>query len=134
MTPGAAETAGAHFDARVALAGIGMTNDWKAQDGTEYYAMQAPNDINKNVDNMQLGNWGYGIPATTANGFTEIDSGLPDTPAWVHGLRAIDPTLGTVLDLAGQLDNHNRIISADPRLNGVVLEATQDVIAEVDAG
>ena len=67
MTPGAAETAGAHFDARVALAGIGMTNDWKAQDGTEYYAMQAPNDINKNVDNMQLGNWGYGIPATTAS-------------------------------------------------------------------
>ncbi|MGZ0068273.1 hypothetical protein [Microbacterium arborescens] len=26
---GAAETAGAHFDARVALAGIGMTNDWR---------------------------------------------------------------------------------------------------------
>lgn len=126
---GAAETAGAHFDARVALAGIGMTNDWKPQDGTEYYALQAPNDINKNVDNMQLGNWGYGIPATTANGFTEINSGLPDTPAWIHGLRTIDPTLGAALDLAGQLENHNRIISADPSTNDVVLRRLQNLLA-----
>ena len=36
---GHAERLGAGFQARVLLAGIGMTDGWEAQDGTDYYAI-----------------------------------------------------------------------------------------------
>ena len=110
---GAAEDAGAHFTTRVALAGIGMSGDWEPQNGTEYYAMQAPNDINRNFDGAQWGNWGYDTPPTAANGFTELDSGIPGTSPWVLAATPISPPIAFVAEASSQLDHHNQIISGD---------------------
>ncbi|MGC0368982.1 alpha/beta hydrolase [Microbacterium sp. SLBN-111] len=130
---GAAEMAGAHFAARVALAGIGMTYDWRSQPGTEYYAMQAPNDINKNFDGIQAWNWGYAIKATEQNGFTELDSGIDGTSPAVWGVGAVSPPIALAMEASSQLDHHNRIISGDVTENGTVLYEIRRIL-ESEAG
>ncbi|MFE7845213.1 alpha/beta hydrolase [Microbacterium sp. NPDC057407] len=68
---GVAETRGAKFHSRIMLAGIGMTADWKPDPETKHYAMQAPNDINRHLDEVQVGNWGYQISPTVENGVVD---------------------------------------------------------------
>lgn len=125
---GAAEMAGAHFAARVSLAGIGMTYDWRNQPGTEYFAMQAPNDINKNFDGVQAWNWGYAIKATEQNGFTELDSGINGTSPTVWGVGAVSPPIALAMEASSQLEHHNQIISGDVSENRTVLNEIRRIL------
>ncbi|GLJ79570.1 hypothetical protein GCM10017586_12520 [Microbacterium imperiale] len=93
---GQAERLGADFQARVVLAGIGMLEGWEPQDGTAYYAIQGPTDINRAFDGMQVDPFGYAVTASEENGFTELDSGFT-------GFRPF-----------GQ---HGDVISPDPSVN-----------------
>lgn len=121
---GKAETLGAQVDARIMLGGIGMTSDWQRNDGTEYYAYRAPNDINRALSGYEAGDWGYGITPSEDNGITEKDTGMaPASPTW----RALG-LLGPVGMLASEgillnssIDNHNRTISPEPTENGTIL-------------
>lgn len=129
---GAAETAGADFDARILLAGIGMTADWQPQPGTDYYAMQAPNDINKNFDGVQVENWGYAITPTEGNGITELPSGIPGTSSATLLAGVVSPALGIYLEGSSQLEHHNQVISGNPNRNSTVLRNIRDILnAEV---
>lgn len=130
---GAAEMAGAHFAARVTLAGIGMTYDWRSQPGTDYYAMQAPNDINKNFDGIQAWNWGYAIKATEQSGFTELDSGIDGTSSLVWGVGAISPPVALAVEASSQLEHHNQIISGEVKDNETVLYEIRRIL-ESEAG
>lgn len=65
--------------------------------------------------------------ATPENGFTELDSGIPGTPAWAQIGKVISPPIA-IGDLASGLDHHNQIISGDISENRVVLETINDVI------
>jgi hypothetical protein len=125
---GAAEMAGAHFAARVSLAGIGMTYDWRSQPGTEYFAMQAPNDINKNFDGVQAWNWGYAIKATEQNGFTELDSGIDGTSPTVWGVGVVSPPVALAMEASSQLEHHNQIISGDVNENRTVLNEIRRIL------
>ncbi|GAA3642970.1 hypothetical protein GCM10022200_28570 [Microbacterium awajiense] len=127
---GAAEVAGASFAARVPLAGIGMTAEWVRQPGTDYYAMQAPNDINKNFDGIEVGNWGYAITPTAENGFAELETGLPGTSPLVAVAAPISPTVALSIEAANQVENHNRIMSGDMTLNGTVLRRIQQILRQ----
>lgn len=93
---GAAESAGADFQARVLLGGIGMLEGWEARDGTEYYAIQGPHDVNRYLDGVQVGPLGYAIAPSHENGITELDSGI----------TAGDP-----------IEQHNWLLSTDAQLN-----------------
>ncbi|WJM15495.1 hypothetical protein [Microbacterium arborescens] len=93
---GQAERLGADFQARVVLAGIGMLDGWEPQDGTAYYAIQGPTDINRALDGMQVDPFGYAVTASEENGFTELNSGFA-------GFRPF-----------GQ---HGDVISPDPSVN-----------------
>ncbi len=127
---GAAEVAGASFAARVPLAGIGMTAEWVQQPGTDYYAMQAPNDINKNFDGFEVGDWGYAITPTAENGFTELETGIPGTSPLVAVAAPISPTVALSIEAANQVENHNRIISGDMTINGTVLRRIQQILRQ----
>jgi uncharacterized protein YukE len=106
---GQAERLGADFQGRVLLAGIGMLEGWEPQDGTAYYAIQGPTDINRALDGMQVDPFGYAVTASEENGFTELDSGF------------------TGFDPFGQ---HGDVISADPAVNGTVHLNLQRILAE----
>ncbi|GLJ79216.1 hypothetical protein [Microbacterium imperiale] len=93
---GAAESAGADFRPRVLLGGIGMLEGWEARDGTEYYAIQGPRDVNRYLDGAQVGALGYAITPSQENGITELDSGM----------TAGDP-----------IEQHNWLLSTGERLN-----------------
>lgn len=82
---------------------------WEAQDGTAYYAIQGPTDINRALDGVQVDPFGYAVTASEENGFTELDSGF------------------TGFDPFGQ---HGDVISADPEVNGDVHVHLHRIIAE----
>ncbi len=125
---GVAETKGADFHTRIALAGIGMTSDYGPSLTTEHYAMQAPDDINRHLDEMQFFNWGYSLRANEANGFTELDSGIPGSPGWVQAGYVLSPPIAAVGDILSGLDHHTQIISGDVEQNRDVLETVQDLL------
>lgn len=97
---------------------------------TERYAIQAPDDINRHLDEMQFFNWGYSLRANEANGFTELDSGIPGSPAWVQAGYVVSPPIAAVGDILSGLDHHNQIISGDVEQNGQVLKTVQSLLYE----
>lgn len=125
---GVAETSGAGFDARVMLAGIGMTSDWRADPRTDHYAMQAPNDVNRHLDGAQAWNWGYAITPSQSNGITELDSGIAGTPAWVQVAAVLSPPVAVVADVISGVEHHGQIISADPGANQTVIRNLQAIL------
>ena len=107
---GLAEAAGATFEARVLLAGIGMTDGWEAREAsTSYYGIQGPVDINRYLDGVQRGPIGYSIAPSEDNGITPLDSGFTDGDPW---------------------EQHQRIISADPKENAGTLRHLEAILAE----
>ena len=75
---GQAESQGTVFETRIALGGIGMTDDWEPNKGTDYYSIASDDDVIRlardiGVDQLGLG---YPISPTEKNGFTEIDAGF----------------------------------------------------------
>lgn len=125
---GDAETRGAHFAARFLLAGIGMTEGWTAHAGTEYYTAQGPLDINRALDDVQAGDIGYAITPSEIPGVTEIDTGYTDG-MWGPIIAPQMPLIGVPATLAAALDQHNRLLSADPEENNPVLSALRRLLA-----
>lgn len=123
---GVAETQDAGFHTRITLSGIGMTSDYGPSLDTDHYAMRSPNDIldQLHVKETQIFNWGYQHAPTPENGFTELDSGIPGTPAWAQIGKVISPPIA-IGDLASGLDHHNQIISGDISENRVVMKQIQ---------
>ncbi len=128
---GEAERLGAGFDTRIMLAGIGMTDAWRPDPATDHYALQAPNDINRHLDGIQAGNWGYAISPSEANGVTELDPAIPGTPLWAQLAAPFSPTIAAVADIVSGLDHHNQIISGNPAENRTVLRQLQSTLREV---
>lgn len=119
---GEAEKRGAHFAGRFLLAGIGMTEGWHPQEGTQYYAAQGPMDINRALDDTQAGGLGYAITPAEIPDVSHIDTGYEDGQ-WAAGVAAVSPLVGIPAMLATALDQHNRLLSVDPKENGDVMEA-----------
>lgn len=127
---GHAETAGAGFEARVMLAGIGMTSDWQRDESTRHFAMQAPNDVNRHLDGFQVLNWGYAHTPSASNGIAELDSGIDGTPLWAKLAAPISPPIAIVADIVSGVEHHNQIISGDPAENRTVLSSVQRILRE----
>lgn len=127
---GSAETRGAVFDARYMLAGIGMTDDWRPVAGTSYYAALGPGDINRYLDDMQLGGLGYETAPSEVPGVVETDTGFMGGE-WAPFLLPVVPVAGVPLLVDTALDQHNRIISGDDATNGDVLENVRSALDRV---
>ncbi len=91
-------------------------------------AMQAPNDINKNFDGVQVENWGYAITPTAGNGITELPSGIPGTSSATLLAGVVSPALGIYLEGSSQLEHHNQVISGNPNRNSTVLRNIRDIL------
>lgn len=124
---GVAEQAGAEFDARYMLSGIGMLNGWETRDGCDYYAAQGPNDINRNFDGAELWTLGYGVKPDASNGIIERPTGFEEFSSWAY-------TPFSVPSLVTGLEQHNAIISADDDVNGPVLQDVRRVLSEAASG
>jgi uncharacterized protein YukE len=120
---GVAEQAGAEFDARYMLAGIGMLNGWETRDGCDYYAAQGPNDINRNFDGAEMWTLGYGVKPDASNGIIERPTGFEEFSSWAY-------TPFSVPSLVTGLEQHNAIISADDDVNGPVLRDVNRVLRD----
>ena len=74
---GYAESAGIHFDSRVALGGAGMTEKWVADPDTTYISITGPVDFIHAVRGhfMEDRDLGYATPPDSAHGWREVDSG-----------------------------------------------------------
>lgn len=129
---GKAETAGAHFEARYILAGIGMTGDWEVQSGTKYHAAQGPGDINRYLDGVENGGLGYDVTPGEVPGVSEHDTGYTGGE-WAQWVAPWSPLIGvpTLIDTA--LDQHNLIITGDEVANGPVLRDLRRVLQEAAA-
>lgn len=125
---GVAEMTGAQFDARYMLAGIGMTDGWRPQQGTDYYAAQGPGDVNRYVDGMQNGGMGYAVTPNEENGIDERLSGFSVPDVWPEALFGPVPVLVGMGSEA--LEQHNNIISTDRSVNQTVMDDVRRVLED----
>jgi len=105
---GYAETQGTHFDNRIVLGGIGMTDDWTPDPDTNYYSYTGPDDIIRlaREKGSEETNTGYEMTPTAENGFIELDTGYDDIPSPTF----IWDVPGYVEDAA---DQHRRVGGVD---------------------
>ena len=68
------------------------------------------------------------VATNEANGFTELDSGIPGSPGWVQAGYVLSPPIAAVGDILSGLDHHTQIISGDVEQNRDVLETVQDLL------
>jgi hypothetical protein len=124
---GYAEIQGTQFDTRIVLAGIGMTDEWKPVEGTNYYSLTGSNDIIRAARDRYSEdlNTGYEHSPTTKNGFYELD---PKLPAWNPGAYA-GPIIGVPVINPGMdpIEQHTTIATAGPD-NAVALEHLIEII------
>lgn len=69
------------------------------------------------------------VATNEANGFTELDSGIPGSPGWVQAGYVVSPPIAAVGDILSGLDHHNQIISGAVGENGVVLGEIKRLLA-----
>lgn len=112
---------------------IVMLTTWLENDSARAFLSQATDGRTwfQDAVHAQFFNWGYSLPATEENGFTELDSGIGGTPLLVDAAQVISPPIGLVGDIMSGLDHHNQIISGDISQNGVVLNTLGDIVGEV---
>jgi hypothetical protein len=118
---GYAETQGTHFDNRIVLGGIGMTDAWKPDSSTNYYSFTGPDDIirlarEQGSDDLNLG---FPNPPTIESGFTELDTGFEDEPG--------PKSVWELKDAAEHgIDQHTRVAGVDN--NQVVIDGIQEIL------
>ena len=108
---GYAESQGTVFGTRIALGGIGMTDEWKPNAGTNYFSFTGPNDVirlarEKGTESLNLG---FPIPPTEQSGYTELD---PDFESWRPSPSR--PDILDAADLLGEsIDQHTRVAGVE---------------------
>ena len=70
---------------------------------------------------------GLPVPPKDADGFTEFDSGISSTRAWVHMPHVVSPPVGVIANVASGLDHHNQV-RGDPAQNAIVQNTVQDLL------
>ncbi|MDL9981087.1 hypothetical protein [Microbacterium candidum] len=136
----AAERDGARFSARFLAASVGAPAGYRPVSGTEYYAAQAPNDINRYYSGVQIAEVGFATTPESIPGIHVLDTGLTgskmDPGALVQQTQG--SVIGAVVALASQLpasvENHNTLLSADASRNGSVLKSVAKVLRDATAG
>jgi hypothetical protein len=92
---GYAEIQGTQFDTRIVLGGIGMSDGWEPNPGTDYYSFTGESDIirlGRERYSEDLGT-GYPHPPTQESGFIEMETEFEYTPPnpYVIGLPDLPP-------------------------------------------
>ncbi|MFC5928604.1 hypothetical protein D6T64_21545 [Cryobacterium melibiosiphilum] len=123
---GKAETAGTEFAHRVSLSGIGMTEEWSANPGTQYSDFTGSNDVIRSVRGSQIGEIGYGQAPSEANGYQLHDSGLG--ASWQENVSKAVPVLGSWLDSGWGVQNHLTI--AGDTDNATVLLGLREIVTD----
>lgn len=136
----AAESNNAHFDVRYLAAGVGATDGFQTNRDTEYFAAQAPDDINRYFAGLQLGDVGYGIGPEEFDGIQIIDTGV-SADAAAKNIEQIRRSLASPLTastagitiwpatgelVARSVEHHNWLMSDDRAVNAPVLDSVQD--------
>lgn len=117
-----AEKHGGTVDARFLAASVGAIGPYEPHPGTQYFATQAIDDINRYYAGVGLGPLGFTVAPETIPGVHIVDSGLPwpNIPQLVDLGMTRDPgvLVGIVRD---SVQHHTALMSGDESINGKVL-------------
>lgn len=119
----AAESHGGTVDARFMAASVGAAGPYAPSSNTEYYAAQAPDDINRYYAGLRIGNVGFDIAPERIPGVQIVETGLPGFDLWkVAG--------SSPLVVKDSVEHHNALMSDDERTNGDVLRFVKKKLKE----
>ncbi|KTR95968.1 hypothetical protein NS220_04060 [Microbacterium testaceum] len=118
----AAEAYGGIVNARFMAATVGAVGPYTPASETQYFAAQAPDDINRYYAGLRLADLGFDVPPESFPGVQIVDSRLPG----VNPQNLIvGGTMGIVSDSIG---HHNALMSDDERINGTVLNSVSSLL------
>ncbi len=124
---GYAEMQGVEFDRRIVLGGIGMTDGWSPNSGTDYYSFTGDHDVirvarERHSEDL---NTGYPHPPTRQSGFTELDPQLPDwrPENYLFSGGALSPWFDTGMD---PITQHKIVAGVDD--NRATLDGVLDIL------
>uniref|UniRef100_UPI0003B76F7D hypothetical protein n=1 Tax=Microbacterium sp. B19 TaxID=96765 RepID=UPI0003B76F7D len=116
-----AEKHGGTVDARFLAASVGAIGPYEPHPGTQYFATQAIDDINRYYAGVGLGPLGFTVAPETIPGVHIVDSGLPapNIPQLVDLGMTRDP--GVLVSIVRtSVQHHTALMSSDESINGPV--------------
>ncbi|MDQ1137064.1 hypothetical protein QE410_001863 [Microbacterium sp. SORGH_AS 1204] len=122
----AAEAYDGTVDARFMAAAVGAVGPYEPSPGTDYYAAQGPDDINRYYAGQRMGYLGFDVPPEQFRGVHIVDTGLPGSSMWK--LAGASP-----LVVKDSVEHHNALMSDDERVNGNVLRFVKKILKEATA-
>ncbi|CAH0159715.1 hypothetical protein [Microbacterium sp. Bi128] len=124
-----AEKHGGTVDTRFLAASVGAIGPYEPHAGTEYYATQAVDDVNRYYAGLGAGGMGFTVAPETIPGVRLVDPGLPgpNMPSLVaYGVTTNPAYLPRLI--ADSVGHHTALMSGDEKVNGPVLKAVRNLL------
>lgn len=124
-----AEKHGGTVDARFLAASVGAIGPYEPHPGTQYFATQAADDINRYYAGVGLGPLGFTVAPETIPGVHIVDSGLPGPDVGLLAEYAYTQNPGALVGIVqDSVEHHTALMSSDVDTNGPSLFFVQDLL------
>lgn len=129
-----AEKHGGTVDARFLAASVGAIGPYEPHPGTQYFATQAVDDINRYYAGVGLGPLGFTVAPETIPGVHIVDSGLPGPDVGLLAEYAYTQNPGALVGIVqDSVEHHTALMSSDESVNGDVLKAVRNLLNDKEA-
>ncbi|MBQ9917221.1 MAG: hypothetical protein IJO71_08475 [Microbacterium sp.] len=129
-----AEKHGGTVDARFLAASVGAIGPYEPHAGTQYFATQAIDDINRYYAGVGLGPLGFTVAPETIPGVHIVDSGLPGPDVGLLAEYAYTQNPGALVGIVqDSVEHHTALMSSDESVNGDVLKAVRNLLNDKEA-
>lgn len=126
-----AEKHGGTVDARFLAASVGAIGPYEPHPGTQYFATQAVDDINRYYAGVGLGPLGFTVAPETIPGVHIVDSGLPGPDIGLLAEYAYTQNPGALVGIVqDSVQHHTALMSSDVDTNGPVMDAVRSILEE----
>lgn len=126
-----AEKHGGTVDARFLAASVGAIGPYEPHPGTQYFATQAVDDINRYYAGVGLGPLGFTVAPETIPGVHIVDSGLPGPDVGLLAEYAYTQNPGALVGIVqDSVEHHTALMSSDESINGPVMDAVRSILEE----
>lgn len=117
-----AEKHGGTVDARFLAASVGAIGPYEPHPGTQYFATQAIDDINRYYAGVGLGPLGFTVAPESIPGVHIVDSGLPGPKPGLVAEYVYTQNPGALVGIVrDSVDHHTALMGSDESINGKVL-------------
>lgn len=129
-----AEKHGGIVDARFLAASVGAIGPYEPHPGTQYFATQAVDDINRYYAGVGLGPLGFTVAPETIPGVHIIESGLPGPDVGLLAEYAYTQNPGALIGIVqDSVEHHTALMSSDESVNGDILKAVRNLLNDKEA-